>query len=446
MTIALANAGNTVSWTPQPPEMQPYMSEVQVRHFIGSEVAKATEHLRTPQHMAYVQGLWQDPNNVANQAELIGNGYGAPVSRMPTVPGRQGAGHQGIRQPAQALGQIVRALAACKGDLFRAQQWAMQEWPHDETIHRALAASTMSQGGILIDTEVIGDVLPILRSRTVMRSLGVMEVPMPTGVAMIPKLTEGMEAEWVGENQGHEATDVEFGDIMLTWKMLRTDAAISATLLQQAAFNADTIVRNDMIGAMMVAEDRAFLRGDGTEFSPKGLLNWVNTTLAASTFPVATDVEGRIAAITNDMNALILALEDNDVPMPSPGIIMAPRTRQFLSTFRSQLGALVWPEINDLGTFFGIPLRHTTSIPKNIGTGGNRSEIMLFETTDAVIGDSMQMEIDASNTATYTQGGQMRSAWDRFQVAIRGITQVDFAMRRPESGAVLNEVPWGNSV
>ena len=431
MPIALDYAGNLITVPAPQPEVRSYLSEAEVRALMGAQTQVATEHLRTPQHQQYIRGLFQPGGNHADQAELIANGIQNPFQSQQ-------------RQVGQTLGQITRALAANRGDLYRAQQWAMQAWPHDETVQRALAASVATAGGVLVQPETFGEVTELLRAQAVVLSFNPMSLDMTTGVANIPKVTEGAVAEYVGENQGHNATDFEFGDVVLVWKKLRSTVVLSNDLLRFASPSADIIVRNDMVRALAVGQDQAFIRGTGTQFSPKGLRHWAPGANVIPATALTGTIDTDIQSITNDLNDLLLALLNNNIPMTNPGFIFAPRILTFLRTFRSTLGALVWgQEMNERGTLLGMPFRNTTSVPINIGTGGTGSEVYLVDFNDAVVGTSMNLLIDVSSEATYRQGGQLESAYDRDQTVIRSIQEHDFAMRRDESVAILDDVQWG---
>lgn len=345
------------------------------------------------------------------------------------------------RQAGQTLGQVVRALAANGGDLYRAQHWAQQMYPHDDHIQRALSGSITTAGGVFVQPEVFNEVVGLLRNREVIMSFNPIEITMPTGVASIPRVTEGSVATYVGENQGNVATDMAFDDIVLVWKKLRSMVSLSSDLLRFANPSADVIVRDDMVRALAVGMDQAFLRGTGTAHTPKGLRHWALPENVLTASPLPGTVDGNIAAITDDFNRIWLALLNNNIPMTNPGWIMAPRTATYLSTFRSTLGALVWGEEMTRGTILGMPFRTTNSVPINLGVTG--SEIYLTDFADAVVGTSMNLVIDVSTEATYQQGGELRSAWDRDQTVVRAIQEHDFAMRRDESVAILDGVQWG---
>lgn len=429
MSLALAYGGHLYAPTPAPPEQTGYLSEHEVRNLIGAQMQQATEHFRAPQHQNYIRGLFGQPGNPANQAELIANGY-------PTLTR--------AKQQGETLGAVTRALAANRGDLYRAQQWAAQIYPHDEAVNRALAASTQTAGGVFVQQEVFAEVTELLRSATVVRSFNPLTIDMATGVTSIPKITDGSVATYVGENEDDTANDMAFGDVLLVWKKLRSTAVISNDLLRFNSPGADVIVRNDMVQSLAVGQDRAFLRGNGTQFSPKGLRHWAlpSNILAAVALPATVD--GIIQTITDDLNRIWNALLNNNIPMINPGFIMAPRVATFLRTFRSSLGALVWgDEMNTRGTLLGIPFRVTTSVPINIGTGNTGSELTLVDFNDAVIGESLNLIIDVSTEASYIQDGELRSAFSRDQTVVRAIQEHDFAMRRDESVAILDDVQWG---
>jgi hypothetical protein len=63
---------------------------------------------------------------------------------------------------------------------------------------------------------------------------------------------------------------------------------------------------------------------------------------------------------------------------------------------------------------------------------------------ECFIGDSMELEIELFDNATYVDsGGNVRAGVSRDESVIRLIRKTDFAMRHTESGYVLETVQYG---
>jgi HK97 family phage major capsid protein len=97
------------------------------------------------------------------------------------------------------------------------------------------------------------------------------------------------------------------------------------------------------------------------------------------------------------------------------------------------------------GTFWGWPYYTTTAIPINLSTLArtSESEIYLIDMADAALGESLNLTVDASQEAAYTEGGTLVSAFQNDQTVIRAISEHDLVMRRQESIAILQGVIYG---
>lgn len=352
------------------------------------------------------------------------------------------SGSQQIERPKQEKGtmtaRIVRALAAAKGDPERAANWAKKNWGEDEPVIKALAAGDATAGGYLVPPEYSTDLIELLRPRAVVRRLGAVVLPMETGTLNIPKITGGATASYIGENTNIPKTEQTFGQITLTWKKLAALVPISNDLLRFSSPNADTIVRDDLVAAMALREDLAFIRDDGTNNKPKGLLNWAP---AENKFNANATVD--LANVTADLGKAVYTLKKNNVRFIRPGWIISPRTENYLMTVRDANGNFAFREEMLAGRLFGYPYGVTTQVPDNLGAGGDESEVYLVDFADAVIGEATQLIIDASTEAAYHDGANVVAAFSLDQTVIRVIAQHDFALRHAESACVIQSVTWG---
>ena len=338
--------------------------------------------------------------------------------------------------------RIVRALAAAKGDMDKAIAYAKKNYDDVEVV-KALAAGTDTAGGYLVPEEYSAEIIELLRPQSVVRRMGAVTIPMATGTLNIPKLAGGGSASYIGENTDIGVTQPTFGTVQLTWKKLAAIVPISNDLLRFSSPAADSIVRDDLVMAMALREDAAFIRDNGVGNVPKGLRSWA----PPSNIIPATTGTTTLATVTTDLGKLILALKKANVRFIRPGWLMSPRTEMFLLTLRDGNGNFAFRPEMLTGRLFSYPYAVTTQIPENLsgGTvgGGTESEIYLVDFADAIIGESTQLIIDASTEASYFQNNALHSAFSLDQTLIRVIAEHDFAMRHEESVAVLTGVTWG---
>lgn len=340
------------------------------------------------------------------------------------------------RGKGEMAGRWVRALAAGKGDPERAARYAKQVW-RDEALSKQLAESFLADGGAIVPDEYMAELIELLRAQAVVRQLGATTVNMASGSMTIPKQTGASTARYIGENTNIPASQPTFGQIQLSAKKLAALVPISNDLLRDSSPSADQIVRDDLVAVMALREDLAFIRGDGTNDTPKGLLHWSDPT---HVFNAQSD---SLDHITEDAAKAIRLIEEANVPMLRMGWIFTPRTKWYLMALRDLNGNLVFePELRQ-GTWFGIPFRTTTQIPNNLGGGGDESEIYLADFSQAIIGENLSLSIDVSSEASWWDGGNLRGAFSEDQTVIRAIARHDFAVRHQEAISIITAVDYG---
>lgn len=342
------------------------------------------------------------------------------------------------QQRGLLVGGIIASLAATKGNLDAAVEHAKKVKNNEEVV-RALAASTIEGGGVLVPEDVSNDFIELLTPRAVLRSFGVPVIQMPSGTMNISKINASAQAYYVGENRDIPKSQPLFGGKKMSAKKLAVLIPISNDLLRRGGPKVNALVRNDALRAMALKEDVTFLRSPGTEFTPRGL-----KYLALSSQTItATAGTPTLATVTADFGRLILLMEEASVAFTNPGWIFSPRTAMYLYTLRDTNGNYVFKGEMDQGRFWGYPFKKTTQIPRNLGTGGNESEIYLVDFDDLVIGQTLGLDVAVSTEAAYIEStGEMVSAFSRDQTVMRLITEHDLAVRHDESIAVLSGVTW----
>ncbi|OLF60213.1 capsid protein [Aeromonas veronii] len=332
--------------------------------------------------------------------------------------------------------RLAMSIAAGKGDLQLAEQFAAKEIG-DSGIAMVISAATGS-GGALIPENLHSEVIELLRPRTVVRKLGARVLPLPNGNLSMSRMTGGAQSSYVGEGQDARATASQFGDVKLSAKTMITLVPISNQLIGRAGFNVEQLVLDDCIAAMSVREDKAFLRDDGTNDTPTG---FKAVATAANRFREWSG-DADLTTIDTYLDALILMLMGSDSKMIKPGWALSPRTWMKLFGLRDGNGNKVYPEMAS-GLLKGYPIAHTNTIPVNLGTATNESEIYFADFNDVVIGEQDNMTMDFSTEAAYVDtNGDMVSAFSRNQSLIRLVGNHDVGFRHPEGLALGTKVTW----
>ena len=354
------------------------------------------------------------------------------------------------REKGSAFGRVVRAMAAAKFNKMGSNGTVdiLKAWGDSDLAaavagahQKALAAGDATAGGFLVPTEFSNEVIELLRSQSVVRRLGARTVQMPTGTLKYPKIASGAAAAYIGENVNVGKSEETFGQLTLTFKKLAVMTPISNDLLRYSSPSADAIVRDDLVSSMATKEDQTFIRGAGTDATPKGLLNW-----CVADQKIASNAVVNLANITNDLGQLVVKLKQADIPMITPGWIMSPRTEQKLATIQNANGAFVFRDEIINGTLWGWPCGTTTNVPITLDTTGagnnDESEIYLADFSQVLIGESMGLLVDSSQEAAYHDGANVQAAFSLDQTVVRAIAEHDLGMRHDKAVAMLTGVTW----
>ncbi|MDE1714932.1 phage major capsid protein (plasmid) [Chromobacterium amazonense] len=372
----------------------------------------------------------------AQQVETL-NAQGAPPARLPAAPA----------EPAVKGGSVARmavALIHAQGNYRMAADYA-DKHGFGADVAAALNGGSPSAGGVLIPANMATEIIELLRPKAVVRRLGTRSLPLKNGNLTIPRLKGGASVGYIGADNDIPATEQTFDDLKLSAKKMAALVPISNDLLDNAGISPDVeqVVVGDLTSAVGAREDLAFLRGDGSNNTPKGLRGWaLPGNCIAAPAPATVDTTF-LQAVENFLNALILLLEGVDANMVSPGWVMSPRTFRFLEGLRDGKSNKVYPELAQ-GQLKGYPVGKTTQIPNNLGKEGDESELYFCDFADCFIGEDKALTIDFSKEATYTANdGKLVSAFSRDQTLVRVIAKHDFGPRHVESVAIGTGVKWG---
>lgn len=376
-------------------------------------------------------------SKAAEQPQMASRLFGAPAPTKTPTPQERGI----------LFARYVRALAGGRNDKERAVRVA-KAWGYDDvadalqkSIEKAMSAGDPTAGGFLVPTEFSQDVIELLRASAVVRSLNPVMMPMTSGSVKVPRITSGTTASYVGENANITKTGVGTGQLTLTFKKLAALVPISNDLLRYSAPSADGIVRDDAIRALSAREDLAFISGDGTSGTPKGLLNWV---AAGNKFDANSTVN--LANVTADLGKAMQKIMDANITLViqqgatggvdvRPGWIFSPQQWKYLTTVLTGTSQYAFRDEMLRGTLWGFPYRVTTQC--------DNSRVYFGAFAHAVIGESLGLIVDASAEAAYHDGSNVIAAFSQDQTVIRVIAEHDFALRHDAAFAVIESVTWG---
>lgn len=334
-----------------------------------------------------------------------------------------------------SLSQVVRSMAAGRGDPERAVSWSAKQYGDD--FAKAMEANISDAGGIFVPSNQSDEIIELLRPASAIRQLNPVSLPLPNGNFTMPGLKGGADASYVGENRPIPSSNPGSRAVRMVAKKLAALVPVSNDLIRFAGPQTDAVIRDDTIAALGQRSDLAFIRGTGGEYSPTGLRH-----LAPSDNVIPANATVNLANVTEDLGKALLALWNANVRMIRPGWVMAPRTAMYLMTVRDGNGNYAFRDEMMTGTLWSFPFRITSQIPTNLGT--SESEVYLADFADVLLAEAGDMMVDVSQEGVYKdEGGEVISAFQNDLSLIRVIQQHDFNVRHLPSVAVLTGVKWG---
>ncbi|AXQ93198.1 phage major capsid protein [Cereibacter azotoformans] len=365
-----------------------------------------------------------------------------PVQPLPGVtpaaPAPAQAAEKGI-----TFARMIRTIAAAGGNAYVAQQIA--EANGDSGLFANQNMGSGVAGGFLVPEDVSAEVIELLRPASVVTAMGPRIVPMPNGNLTTNRRATGATFGYGGEQTDAPATGYTYGQVKLSAKKLRGIIPVSNDLLRSASVSVDRMIRDDAIADAALIQDRHFLRGAGTEFSPRGLRYQHLGSPFEATHVLVMTASPDLQKVTNDLARLELALATHNVVQTNAHWIMSPRTESYLSNLRDGNGNLAFPEMQN-GRLRRKPVHVTTEIPENLGASGSETEIMLADPTHIMVGEHMGIEVAMSTEAAYKDAsGTMQAAFSRDETLMRMIMQHDIGLRHLPAVAILTGVTWSPS-
>jgi HK97 family phage major capsid protein len=371
------------------------------------------------------------------------------------------------------VGGICKAIlignAMGIGPVAAAKTLYGEDHPVTKAVQKALVAGVGGSGGFIVPPEYVNEIIELLRPRAVVRGSNPRMLPMPRGTMTLPAQTAAASASYGGENTQISASQQQLGQIIATYKKLTALVPVGNDLMRYANPAADAFVRDDLVKVIALREDLAFLVGDGSQESPRGFTSfgnqyalqnggtagsWLttgNSTAASGGNFITSNETYTLATVAQELGGLVNRLDTANVPDIRRKWFMHPRSWNYLNNVQNSLGVYVYRAELAKGTLLGYPFAKSTQIPITIhdtsSTNNDCSFVMLIEMDDALLLDSMQLELAVSREGTYYDANSvLQSAFQKDQTLIRAIAEHDFQMRHPASVAVAQFVRWAPAI
>lgn len=359
--------------------------------------------------------------------------------------------------PAQAHVEVRDRIQYQKGDAFgalitarlkfgpweqqRAINWAREYFGGESRPEvRALQQSVFTSGGALIPENFVGsEFIELLRPASAVRRAGARTVPLTNGSFTTPKLTAGVSGSWgPAEGDNISTSEPTFGQLNLVEKKYSVIVPFSNDLRRNASVDAMRVVRDDLVTAAANDEDYAFLNGTGLNGQPKGIYYWVPAAGKGNSQGTS------LAQVRQDIRTAKNRLDTQNVANNNRAWFMHSRSMNYMGwDLVDGNSNFAFPSLqNSQGASLGgDPVFRDNNISITLST--NQSQIFYVEMSECFIGDSMDMEIEVFDNATYSQSGSLRSGISRDESVIRLIRKTDFGMRHVEAAYVVEAVTYG---
>lgn len=311
----------------------------------------------------------------------------------------------------------------------------------------AMTESVMADGGALVPDEFSSEFIELLRAATVVRASGARVLPMNSATLTLGRQNTSGTAAYQGETENIATSKPSFGTLQASAKKLTALTPISNDLLRDNRISAEMLVRDDMVAVMGRKEDVTFIRSQGTQYQPKGILYW---TAAGNKFAATqAGATATVAEVTADLAKMLRLVDESNVNVDlathagAVGWLMTPRSKWFLFGMVNTNGVPVFRDELRQGKLWNHPVRTTTQIPNNLGGGTNESEVYLGVFSEAIIAENTNLLVDAFPGGAYHDGTSVVSGISADQTVIRCIARHDLLVRYDNCFAVLQTVKWG---
>lgn len=308
---------------------------------------------------------------------------------------------------------------------------ATHDWKHagfekevfDEMEKKQMSTSAGS-GGFFVPPQAITDVIELLNANAVVRNLGATVLGGLSGSPVtIPRQSSGSTAYWTAENASITASTIGDEQITLTPHAATALVKMSMRVAKLSDPSVEALVRNDIAVRLALLIDLACLKGSGVSNQPLGVANTasINTASFSSGSPTFKLMQDMVTELENDN-----ALRGNLGYVMHPAVKNALKQERIAQYNGDTGGNYVVLPMSDamLGDALGYKFAATTQLAQTEAFFGNWADLIIAEWGGFEMTASME-------TST---------AFEKNQIWIRAIQEVDCGVRHPESFCYASDI------
>jgi len=293
-------------------------------------------------------------------------------------------------------------------------------------LKRDLVTSSPANGSNLIQTDVLGDAFidALVQSSVVLEQCTVLTGNV--GDISIPKMATSTTAAWYGETDQITESSPVISQLSMSPRTVAGFTEVSRRMIQQASSDVESLLRRDMAAQIASAIDSVIIDGGGSN-EPSGVLQTngigsvaLGTNGGAITYQALVNLVKEVS-VDN-------ALQGNLAFLTNPKVVASMR-----QTARQTSGVEGNFILNEVNTLLGYPVLSTNNCPSDGSKGtasGTLSSVIFGNWSDVIVGmwSGLEILVDPYSKAEYNL------------VRIRGLMDLDVAVRHPESFAAITDV------
>ncbi len=301
-------------------------------------------------------------------------------------------------------------------------------------IEKTMTTGVNVSGGLLVPEVLTSELIPYLYPNSIFRPNGAKVLTLPRGNAKIRKQTGKTTGYWVDENTAPTAlTGITLGYLYLNVHKYCGIADFSNDLLRYGDISVDSLLIEDLGLSTAETEDTAFLSGNGTIHSPKGIKNLmdagnqfamtatptsakIKADLLKAKLLVKKGLKGNVNLLTNLYWLGSATLENS--------LLSRVNTQDFPMDFAQQLMTT--------GGFYGAKFICSEIVPDD--------ELYLISMDKFIIGDGLQMNTELIKDAVIDVNGTVKSGVSQDFSVIRLIKETDCGLRYDKAVSLITGI------
>ena len=292
-------------------------------------------------------------------------------------------------------------------------------------MRRDLTTGSPSNGSNMIQTDVLGGsfINKLYQASVVLDQCTTLSGN--RGDIAIPKMATGTSAAWYTETWSLSESSPVISQIGLSPRTVAAFTELSRRMIQQSSADVESLLRFDMANQMATAIDGAIIQGGGSS-EPSGVLE----TSGIGSVTLGTNGDAiSYASLVNLVKEVAVdnALDGRLAFVTNPQVVASMR-----QTARQSSGVEGNFILNGDNSLLGYRVLATNNVPSDFtqGSGTGLSAVIFGNWADVLVAFWSNFEVLVD---PYTKAEQNL-------VRVRAVTDVDVAIRNPESFAAITDV------